>query len=80
VFRKVFVQYGPFVCRKSAKGVRAMWTTDSYKGAKYVLKRYVCKQQQEREQRSLLKLVELKRTSRSGKGVLRANVASMFYE
>ena len=63
--RKVFMRCGPVIYEK---------------GAKYVLKLYVCKQQQEREQRSLVKLVELRRTSRSGKGVLRAKVASMFYE
>jgi hypothetical protein len=33
--RKVFMQYGPVIYEK---------------GAKYVLKRYVCKQQQEQEQ------------------------------
>ena len=63
--RKVFMRCGPVIYEK---------------GAKYVLKLYVCKQQQERKQRSLVKLVELRRTSRSGKGVLRAKVASMFYE
>ena len=63
--RKVFVQYGPFIYEK---------------GAKCVLKLYVCKQRQEREQRSLLKLIELKRNSRSGKSVLRASFASKWCE
>ena len=61
----VFVQYGPFIYEK---------------GAKCVLKLYVCKQRQEREQRSLLKLIELKRNSRSGKSVLRASFASKWCE
>ena len=63
--RRVFMQYGPFIYEK---------------GAKYVLKLYVCKQRQEREQRSLLKLIELKRNSRSGKSVLRASFASKWCE
>jgi hypothetical protein len=73
----VFVQYGPLVCGKGAKCVRAIWTTRLWKRREtWFTILCVCKQQQEQEQRGLLKLVELRRTSRSGKGVLQACFAS----